>query len=809
MEGPDLSQYVTDHIDEAISKQYIKVYLQPIVRTLTGEVAHFEALARWDDPRYGLLSPAVFIPALEESRQIDQVDCEVVRQCADHMAKRIREGKAVSPVSINLSRLDFELCDIFGYIEETLEKYHLPRELFDIEITESVFASDREFLLSRIDQFKQAGYSLWMDDFGSHYSSLTFLDDFKPDLLKFDMAFLRSFSRTSKEIMRSSTAMAKHLGMKTLAEGVETKEQIDFCKEIGIDFLQGFYYSQPRPYSELEKKLKKELKREDRAWSHFYDMADRQVVITDRSLGVLEFDEEAFHILYLNNRFKETAAVMHFSNTEEAEKRLNIIRSKAVDHFYKYVFKMIEYGGKQTYYFSYHGNYMRVNGKIAISQDHHHILSLSLVNITSDRDMKESHQMDTRLRDITNIFDDIYIINVTKRSGEAIYTSIDYPDQYRKITLDEEIIKRIGSSFVMREDVQRFNDFFEWDSLINRLNKENGQLMSIFRIRDQHGAYHLKEIDMMLIPESKDQEVLMTIRHLPSISDDIVQFIGKEELKKHLPETQRKIYLDSVLWRSATNQTQVMLFWKDRQRRFVGATTSFLNYYGFSSIDEIKGKTDEDIGWHTDNTPYKDVEEAVIKEGKLVSDEPGTCIIKGVLHHIKATKFPVYDNGKIIGLAGHFVDCSGQSKDEQIDLIDPLTELMNASGLMNALLEFSSSNDMGHYGIILLKDLQFKYDYHTYGRTFTVSLLKKMAQVLVKETANEYVIGRIQDALFGIAGYFKDEKQIHAVTEALAQTLEAIHYLDDHRAVTVRIQRKTVKNLFDAVNFEDLYRDLL
>lgn len=809
MDRLDLKQYVINNIDEAIRKHYIKVYLQPIVRTLTGEVASFEALARWDDPQYGLLSPAVFIPALEESQQIFKVDCEVIRQCAEHMAERIKKGKPVNPISVNLSRLDFELCYIFDFVEKTLRDYQLPRELFDIEITESVFTQNKDFLLKKVNQFREAGYSLWMDDFGSHYSSLTFLNDFELDLLKFDMAFLRSFTKTSKEIMRSSAAMAKHLGMKTLAEGVETPEQIAFCKEIGIDFLQGFYYSQPRPFAQLEARfVKEELILEDRRWSHFYDIADQQIVLTDKSLGILEFDEKQFHILYLNDRFIDTLKVMRFSSIAEAEHRLNTGTSKSILNFYKYVFKIIEFNEAQTYYFSYHGNYMRVTGSAVISQEHRHILSLSMVNITKDRNVRESNHMDARLRDITNLFDDIHIINVTKRTVEAIYTSIDYPDRYRQISLTNEMLAFIADSFVIAEDHDRFYDFLDWDTLVARIRKQSGVLMSIFRIKDQHGAYHLKEINMMLIPEMKDTEILMTIRRLPGISKDVIQFIGEEQLKKHLPETQKRIYLDSVLWRSATNQTQVMLFWKDKERRFVGATSSFLNYYGFSSIDEIKGKTDEEIGWHTDNVPYKDLEEAVIKEGKTIHDQPGSCIIKGVLHHIKATKFPVYDNGEIIGLAGHFVDCSTQNNDAQIDMIDPLTGLMNSRGLLNSLLEFSGRNDMGNYGIVLLKDEQFNYDYNTYGRAFTIHLLKAMAQVLIKETAQQYVIGRIHDALFGIVGYFDDEDQIQAMTDSISQALEAIHDVKG-QSVTLRIQHKIVKNLHGAVDFEKLYHDML
>lgn len=136
-----LQNYVVNHIDEAINNGYIKVYYQPVVRTITETFCGMEALARWVDPQYGFLNPAVFIGALEESRQIHKLDSHVINIVCKEMRAELDAGKPIVPVSFNLSRLDFIGCDIFDVVERALEKYSIDREYIRVEITESIMAS--------------------------------------------------------------------------------------------------------------------------------------------------------------------------------------------------------------------------------------------------------------------------------------------------------------------------------------------------------------------------------------------------------------------------------------------------------------------------------------------------------------------------------------------------------------------------------------------------------------------------------------------------------------------------------------------
>lgn len=250
-----LKQYIMNNIDIAIENNYIRVFYQPVISVEDGCICGFEALARWQDPNYGLLPPGMFIDVLEEYRQIHKLDkCMIEIVCRDY--KRAHDNKEpFVPVSLNFSRLDFELCDIVGYLGEMADKYNVPREFLDVEITESALTEQQNFLQNATKELHSFGYSIWLDDFGSGYSSLNVLKDYQFDVMKIDMKFLVGFDKNNKTrtILRNVVDLTKQLGMDSLTEGVETAEQFEFLRSIGCDKVQGYYFSKPLPYEEIRK----------------------------------------------------------------------------------------------------------------------------------------------------------------------------------------------------------------------------------------------------------------------------------------------------------------------------------------------------------------------------------------------------------------------------------------------------------------------------------------------------------------------------------------------------------------------------
>ena len=250
-------QYIVRHIDEAIENRHIKAFYQPVVWSKDGTLCGAESLARWEDPKYGFLNPGQFVGALEQAQTIYKLDLEILRIVCENLRHNIDHKLAVFPISINFSRIDFIAVDIVSLIDEIVTEYNVPKNLLHIEITESALTDDGDLLLECTRRLKKLGYSLWLDDFGSGYSSFNVLKDFEFDVLKLDMKFLEGFdsNEKAKVLIKSVVSLADLIGMKTLSEGVETEEQSQFLKTIKCGRLQGYHYSKPIPYEELMQKI--------------------------------------------------------------------------------------------------------------------------------------------------------------------------------------------------------------------------------------------------------------------------------------------------------------------------------------------------------------------------------------------------------------------------------------------------------------------------------------------------------------------------------------------------------------------------
>ena len=259
-EGFHLMQYVIQNIDKAIAEGWIRPYYQPVVWSNDAKLCGVEALARWIDPDRGLLPPGAFIGTLEMTKLIHKLDTAIV----DHVCRDLRycidNNLPVVSVSLNFSRVDFEVMDVVQVLEDiVVKKYNIPKDLLHVEITESALADSESVLAKSIRAIKEHGYRLWLDDFGSGYSSLNVLKDYDFDVLKIDMKFLSGFSSRpkAKPLIAAVVSMAEKLGMHTVCEGVETDEQKEFLAVASCERLQGYLFGKPIPFEELQERIKK------------------------------------------------------------------------------------------------------------------------------------------------------------------------------------------------------------------------------------------------------------------------------------------------------------------------------------------------------------------------------------------------------------------------------------------------------------------------------------------------------------------------------------------------------------------------
>ena len=248
-------------LQEGISKEQFKVYYQPVIDTKTGKIASAEALIRWIHPDKGFISPALFIPALEENGHISELDFYVLKKVWQFINDRCENNKFVVPISVNLSWMDFYDEIMMEKILKEMDRFrengreHMAR----FEITETSYAAIRENRSGILESLRIKNAKILLDDFGSGFSSFGMLQDYDFDILKIDMSFIRKIGENpkTKSIVHSIIGMAHEIGIKTVAEGVETEEQVSFLRQSGCDYIQGYYYSKPLPEEEFVEFLEK------------------------------------------------------------------------------------------------------------------------------------------------------------------------------------------------------------------------------------------------------------------------------------------------------------------------------------------------------------------------------------------------------------------------------------------------------------------------------------------------------------------------------------------------------------------------
>lgn len=267
---------IQGRVKQALENGEFEVYYQPIFDAHTRTLTSAEALVRWNYPNYGVISPGIFIPVLEESGQISQLDRFVLEEVRSLSKKRKRSGKRVVPISINLSRMDFHDTQILDAIFQCLREEKDDIQIrFEVTETSCVAMPDSE--INIIAALREAGAEVLLDDFGSGYSSFSTFSSYDFDIIKLDMGFVQKIGTDPKikSIIHSIIDMSHHMNAKVIAEGVETENQLDFLHRHDCDFIQGYYFSKPLPKQDFETVLETEAKQDGSM------IKDRELSLTD------------------------------------------------------------------------------------------------------------------------------------------------------------------------------------------------------------------------------------------------------------------------------------------------------------------------------------------------------------------------------------------------------------------------------------------------------------------------------------------------------------------------------------------------
>ena len=331
--------FTFEDIDYAIENGEFCCYLQPKCNAEAGAIVGAEALVRWNHPKYGVIPPRWFVPVLERAGRICHVDMFVWRFVAEMLGRWEREGRNLVPVSVNVSMMDINQMDVADVIGGLLNEYDVDARLLRVEITESAMAKNLSMVKDTIRKLHARGIVVLMDDFGSAYSSLNMLKDINVDMIKLDTKFIELSKENAGKgvkIIQSMIVMAKKLHLMIIAEGAQTKEQVDRLKAIGCEYIQGYYFYPPLPVKQMETLL---AERAD--GRHYWDMScdylhrDHVTVNGRVLLGTSALAADTFEIL------ADGLAEISRLNVETGEyrviKRDGVIPDPEVDEFGAYL----------------------------------------------------------------------------------------------------------------------------------------------------------------------------------------------------------------------------------------------------------------------------------------------------------------------------------------------------------------------------------------------------------------------------------------------------------------------------------------
>lgn len=811
--------FVLENFDNAMEQGYIKVYYQPVVRAMTGKICGLEALARWDDPVYGQLSPGIFIPVLERAQLIHKLDSYIIRRVGKHMHYRLVNQEPALPVSFNLSRHDFNLMDPFSVVEDVVHHYDIPREYFRIEVTESALAREKHNLVRVLGQFQDAGYQVWLDDFGSEYSSLNVLHNYHFDELKIDMAFLRNFNDQSRKILTSIVLMAKTLGVHTLAEGAETKEQVEFLKEIGCEKIQGYYFGKPMKYDDIKAFCQDyPAGLETRLEEHVYDKAGLINVVTDSPVGIFRYDGQQTKFLLKNKIYDDSLRAVHSWKFTDSRWDEMVPDPSAQQRFKNFLDKAIASKREQVTTYVENGQYIRLFVEIIGGTAGFYVGRARIYNITYDQDTYNLQRVDALLRNVLLMYDGLYCLNSATDTIEIIKTNHPYANEGDTLKGIAGLLRNYASQFVHEDDRKRFLEFMKLPSLRQRVQKSTRPAAgSVFRVKQRDGSYCWTVFMAIILSGlgNHDYNILLCVCEDVWESEDrrrellpvVAESFGLEYVGQH--ESAYYAWFQD-LCQAMIRHSGIKFFWKDLSRRFVGVSQAFLDYYEIRNVADIVGKTDEDMGWHINYHHFKDEERAVLEHGAIFRDVVGQCIVRGRPHHIMATKFPVYRGKKIIGLIGYFYDLdkidSQQKQIEELSIIDKETQLLNFRGLLLVAMQYANNYRIfsDDYTCVLLDVPEIDRIRRDYGPDVAQELLHRVTEEIVRMNPLKETIAHLGNCRFM---YLKSGSEDQGFREQMMSLANAIHHIKDVQGYrcTLYLQYAMAKGS-EGRNFDDILK---
>ncbi|MCR5091224.1 MAG: EAL domain-containing protein [Bacilli bacterium] len=769
--------YVITNIDEAIKNGWIQPFFQPVIRTLSGTLCSAEALVRWIDPQFGLLSPKDLIKACEDSRQIHKLDEYMLQRICQMIRERIDKGLSVVPISFNLSRLDFMLMDFYKVVTDACRKYEIPHSALKIEITESLVAEDTEGIVEVCNKLRKDGFEIWMDDFGSGYSSLGTLQDYGFDEIKLDMSFLQNFNYDSKQIIKHMIALAKSLGIQTLCEGVETQEHFDFLKSIGCEKAQGYLFSRPLPFDDMLSLLElRGIKMEASRYSHFYNEISRINFTDNEPMSILKYDvpKNRFEVLFINQSLMDVLRFINIKSNADLERIINSDEIPFGQKIRSGRHLPDDVGAESTHFYTYMGHYLRVRSRNIASLEDQKMFVIYLNNLSAEEGKVQTELLETNIRHLYSIYDEVYSVDVNNDTMQTIASDLpsNITDAFKGLSYSEKV-QKASLRGVFSEDRQLFLDFLNKDALLaNVLNERSNYAVRPIRYLKEDGSLEWRLLFVILISNPDEGRFLIVTRRLtPSEMEGILSMKSIDD--RYFEKLSSNDIMNSILISS-----DLSFFWKDKEGRFLGCTKAFLDRFGFKSQDDVIGKKEEELTWNITLKDHEEEESRVFKKGEIVSSIVGVRLHDGAPQNVASTSWPIYQGNTIIGLAGYLFDHDERttSKDFERSLIDKDTGVLNSRGFLEGLLRYIDDSRKLNvpFSAITIRIRNMREIASLQGEHIASSVEKAVAKTLKLHFGKDSSISHIGFGNFAIIRSFLNEANSAKFSHEIVKDLEAI-----------------------------------
>ena len=505
----ELESYIESHIEEALDKKWIQVYLQTNIRGLSKRVCGAEALSRWIDPEYGFISPGEFIPVLEKKRKIHLLDRYVMETICGELGERRRRGQFIVPISMNFSRLDFDVPKLLQGMEEIMERNSLPRNYVHIEITESAVMENEAYMKDTVRELHTLGYKVWMDDFGSGYSSLNLLKEFEFDTFKIDMRFLSDMGKKSLIIISSILYMAKEIGIHTVAEGVETEEQYRFLKVAGCERMQGYYFARPEPMKEWFASTKENCEMETEEDCYLYDEIGFVNIIspvpfdlersdsspsihgfeTGQPVAVLSEIDGMLKHLNFTQPYRKNLLELGYEGTHQFQDLLNDRSILFTDKMRDIMDVAKESGRIEAMDFLSGGRHCQFQTRLVARKGEKNIFLVRLDILSNIRRFQKNKEFQEALSPLYTVYDMVFVFDLKQNILNPVYVNEIYEGVHESSNLRGEIEKFVENK-VHPQDKEGCRQFLNPDSMVERVeNAENDFLLSYFRSKNRKNEY--------------------------------------------------------------------------------------------------------------------------------------------------------------------------------------------------------------------------------------------------------------------------------------------------------------------------------